>query len=222
VDAPYVNRHAYVPPICLFIVLHHTIPTIHHHGQNISHDSPHNYIFHVATLLAHFICQHKQMFAQNPFGDAVMVGGAITAADPDVSITARYKKPAFGTTIPNGLTGYNALKRDIVGRFGGDKWKDLDRKAKKLHRKLDAIDSRYNMQSNTTGGKQNALSAWRKAVSTADPEVRDVVSVLYDDLEAQWQITHGMVGDSAEPTSRASVKPDAPTVCSRGERLRNT
>eukprot|EP01047_Picozoa_sp_COSAG01_P040470 COSAG01_NODE_3410_length_6127_cov_11.612807_2_plen_39_part_00 len=28
------------------------------------------------------------MFAQNPFGDAVMVGGAITAADPNVSITA--------------------------------------------------------------------------------------------------------------------------------------
>eukprot|EP01047_Picozoa_sp_COSAG01_P090531 COSAG01_NODE_22354_length_859_cov_1.273684_2_plen_58_part_01 len=28
--------------------------------------------------------------------------------------------------------------------LGGDKWKDLDRKAKKLHRKLAAIDSRYN------------------------------------------------------------------------------
>eukprot|EP01049_Picozoa_sp_SAG25_P015424 SAG25_NODE_3128_length_1206_cov_5.016858_2_plen_51_part_01 len=51
-----------------------------------------------------------------------MVGRAITAADPDVSITARYKKPVFGTTIPNGLTGYNSLRRDIVARLGEDKW----------------------------------------------------------------------------------------------------
>eukprot|EP01049_Picozoa_sp_SAG25_P020678 SAG25_NODE_7244_length_493_cov_0.852792_1_plen_142_part_00 len=110
------------------------------------------------------------------------VGGAITAADPSVSITARYKKPVFGAFIPADFNGgYNVLKRDIVGRLGGDKWKDLDRKAKKLHRKLAAIDSRYNIQSNanaSVGEKQNALSAWRKAVSTADPEVLDVVSVL--------------------------------------------
>ena len=26
-------------PFCLFIVLHHPIPTIHHHGQNISYES---------------------------------------------------------------------------------------------------------------------------------------------------------------------------------------
>eukprot|EP01047_Picozoa_sp_COSAG01_P070133 COSAG01_NODE_10549_length_2132_cov_22.023096_2_plen_57_part_01 len=54
--------------------------------------------------------------AQNPFGDAVMVGGAITAADPGVSITARYKKPVFGAFIPADFNGgYNVLKRDIVG-----------------------------------------------------------------------------------------------------------
>ena len=43
-------------------------------------------------------------------------------------------------TVFNG--GYNDLRRDIVGRLGEDKWKELDRKAKRLHRKLDAIDSR--------------------------------------------------------------------------------
>jgi hypothetical protein len=54
--------------------------------------------------------------------------------------------------------------------------------------------------------KRNALSAWWKAVSTADPEVRDVVSVLYDDLETQWKITQEIVGDSAETISRTSVQ----------------
>ena len=48
------------------------------------------------------------MFAQNPFGDAVMVGGAITAANPDVSITARYKRPTFGAFVPADFDGgYN-------------------------------------------------------------------------------------------------------------------
>jgi hypothetical protein len=63
--------HSTCSPICLFIVLHHTIPTIHHHGQNISHDSPHNDIFHVATTLLNHFLQVYKMLAQNPDGDTI-------------------------------------------------------------------------------------------------------------------------------------------------------
>ena len=40
------------------------------------------------------------MFAQNPFGDAVMVGGAITAVEPDVQTKDTRTRPPFGRTDP--------------------------------------------------------------------------------------------------------------------------
>jgi hypothetical protein len=83
VDAPYVNRHAlFILKVCpanSFIHLYHTMPPIRHHGQNISHDSPHNDIFHVATTLLNHFLQVYKMLAQNPDGDTVTAQEFATA-----------------------------------------------------------------------------------------------------------------------------------------------
>eukprot|EP01047_Picozoa_sp_COSAG01_P059650 COSAG01_NODE_7192_length_3310_cov_4.554656_5_plen_77_part_01 len=74
--------------------------------------------------------------AQNPFGDAVMVGGAITAVEPDVQTKDTRTRPPFGRTDPpDDVTRANnpklAYQKAMLKKYGSEEWQKLQDQAER-------------------------------------------------------------------------------------------
>jgi hypothetical protein len=156
------------------------------------------------------------MFAQNPFGDTVMmVGGAITSVEPDVQTSDTRARPKFGTTDPTSdfASANNprlAYQKAMLKKYGSEEWQQLQGQAERLQSRLSKFESRFK-RGQSTKEKIAGLRAWRKIVSQAPPEVVDVLSMNgrlgfqgYDDLAPQWDVTQEMISQR-----QAATKPDS-------------